>query len=396
MGVSSKMLVGKRAGAESEMFSLDHSLMGRLLFWGRFIAERLYFLFYERDASVRYAFSPAVSGAGLANHPLVKNADVIHLHWINFGFLSIDDVAQLVATQKPIVWTLHDMWAFTGGCHYSGDCVGFRNSCGHCQFLRNPGMQDLSFDRLQLKKRKWDGKDRLAIVACSQWLAAEARSSSLLRDAHVVDIPNPIATEIFKPFPREAALKRLGLPVDKKYILFAAAKVSSKLKGFGYLKEALKILTDRNAEFLKSTELLVIGGGDATLLEGIPLKAHFLGYVKGDKNLVDVYNAATIYITPSVEDNLPNTVMESLACGTPVVGFRTGGIPEMVDHQVNGFIAEYKQADSLAEGIEWTIQNDSEGLLSEAARRKVIEKYDERLIAARYLQLYQNVLRSHD
>lgn len=386
------MLVGKSSAAEPAVSGLDQRFAGKELFWMRFIGERLFFLGYEKDPGVRYSFSPAVTGSDIAGDRMVEEADIIHLHWINFGFLSVRSLRQLFELGKPVVWTLHDMWAFTGGCHYSGECRRFTVSCGNCIFLKTPAEHDLSYRRLLLKKRLWDPASKLVAVACSRWLEQEAQSSSLLQPFRVTNIPNPIDTGVFKPSDREKACSSLGLPAGRTYFLFAAAKVSSHLKGFAFLKEALSLLAEEMRAAEDRPELLVIGGGSPELLEDIPLKAHFLGYISGDENLVNVYGASSLYVTPSVEDNLPNTVMEALACGVPVVGFRTGGIPEMIDHQKNGFVADYKSPRSLADGIRWVMENNTRGALSRAARNKVLEEYDEKVIAGRYRELYKSML----
>lgn len=391
-GAVSHLLAGRGSGREEAVASLDDSVSGKGAFWGRFIVERLFFLPFERSKEVRYAFSPAATGFDLADHPLVRQADVLHLHWINFGFLSVRGIERLLALGKPVVWTLHDMWAFTGGCHYSGECRRYQSGCGNCSFLKNPGEADLSFRRLQLKQRLWPAESNLTAVACSDWLAKQARASSLFAPFRVTNIPNPIDVAVFKPTGRAEARARLGLAPDKKYILFASAKIASKLKGFDYLKIALDRLVSQEPELAQHLALLVIGGGDTEQLQGLPLPVHALGYVRGDDELVKVYNAASVYVTPSVEDNLPNTVMEALACGTPAVGFRTGGIPEMIGHDVNGYLAEYRSPESLATGIVAVLRGDSDGRLSSGARETVLREFDEKVVAARYLALYQNVL----
>lgn len=391
-GLESKLLTGRMSQQEENVFGLDVTITGKTGFWGRFIAERLNFLPREKNREVRYAFSPAAVGKELRSHPLVKEADVIHLHWINFGMLSIRHIRQLLELGKPLVWTLHDMWAFTGGCHYSGSCDGFTRSCGHCPFLKNPSEKDLSFRTLAEKAETWNFHPKTAIVACSQWLEGEARRSSLMARAAVTSIPNPIDISRYHPVEKAIAREKLGLAADKDYILFAAAKITSPLKGFAYLKDALGRLCRAVPDLEDKVELIVIGGGSPEQLEGITLKKHFLGYVSGDENLVNVYSAASLYVTPSVEDNLPNTVMEALACGTPVVGFQTGGIPEMVRHGVNGYVADYKNAASLAAGIQWILGNNGDGELSAAAREKVVREYAEQVVAGRYHELYQSLL----
>jgi len=392
VGLESNMLVAHYDGHKDDVVRIADSRWGKMRFWFRFILERLYFLPFEKDKSVRYAFSPAISGMDLSNHPMVLQADVIHLHWVNFGMLSIENIQDLLALNKPIVWTMHDMWAFTGGCHYSGNCRRYEQNCGKCPFLKNPHENDLSFKTLERKKESWLIHQKMAIVACSAWLAGVARTSRLFQQTSVINIPNPINTNTFKPIEKPAARTELGLNPEKSYILFAAAKVDSKLKGFSYLKEALSILQSIKPHIGERLELLVTGGGES--LDDLPLVTHNLGFVKGEEKMVKIYSAATLFVIPSVEDNLPNTVMEALACGTPVAGFRTGGIPEMVDHQTNGFIADYTDPLSLAKGILWILENDPEGSLASAAREKVLKEYAETVIANRYLELYQRLVSS--
>lgn len=392
-GIDSMLMVGKLAEPEPGVLALDAGLSGRASFWGHFIGERLSFLPYEREASVRYAFSPARVGRDLAGNKAILEADIIHLHWINFGLLSIDSLQYLLKLGKPLVWTLHDMWPFTGGCHHSGDCDRYLENCGECRFLKAPRKDDLSYRRLLRKRRMWQSQSPLAPVACSQWLGVRAQNSSLFRALPVKNIPNPIDTGLFRPSGRRSSRIALGLPDDKDYLLFAAARVAAAGKGLSYLKEALKILVERKPEICQTLELLIVGKGDASEMEDIPLKVHCLGYISNEETMARVYSAASVYVTPSLEENLPNTVMEALACGTPVVGFRIGGIPEMVAHLENGYLAAYKSPESLAEGIMWVLQHNTGGKLSSAARRKVLREYDENAVAARYAELYDSLLR---
>jgi len=391
-GVQSKLLVGKSSVRASNVSGLDTGFSGKSLFWGRFILERLFFFPYERNSEVRYAYSPAIAGANLLNNPLVQEADIIHLHWINFGFLSVHSLGNLLKLGKPVVWTMHDMWPFTGGCHHSGDCDNYTRSCGNCKFLKAPKESDLSYRRLHLKKKIWPPAASWVAVACSQWLGSIAQNSSLMKQLKVINIPNPINTNLFQPKDTNTSRTSLNLAADKDYLVFAAAKVSATGKGFLYLKEALKILVTKNPLIRETLELLVIGGGDNKEIEDIPLNAHFLGYIKNEETMTRVYSAASLYVTPSLEENLPNTIMEALACGTPCVGFRIGGIPEMIDHLENGYIAEYKSAESLAEGIRWVLKQNTDGRLSAAARQKVLREYDEKLVAKKYIELYQSIL----
>ena len=360
----------------------------------RFYAERLSFLPFERDKSVRFSFSLANFGKNIAQHPLVREADVLHLHWVNQGFLSLKNIRQLAELDKPIVWTLHDMWAFTGGCHYSQGCDHFKNECGNCPFLKKPADGDLS-NRVWNRKRQFFPKN-IQFVTCSEWLAEVAQSSSLLRDRPVTSIPNPIDTTIFKASgeaERRAFHAEKGIAPDAKVLLFAAMKVSEERKGFRFLLEALQILKTQHPDF--QIEILVLGKAEAESLAALPYPAHALGLVSEQADLARIYGSADVFAIPSLEDNLPNTVMESLACGTPVVGFQTGGIPEMVGHQKEGFIAPQGDSQMLAEGIHWVTGNETRlENLRLAAWQKVEQNYANETVARRYLELYNQLLAS--
>jgi glycosyltransferase involved in cell wall biosynthesis len=354
-----------------------------------FYAERLSFVPFERDKTVRFSFSLANFGNDLSRHPLVQAADILHLHWINQGFLSLKNIRQLAATGKPIVWTLHDMWAFTGGCHYSQGCDHFKQDCGNCLFLKNQSNHDLS-------NRVWQRKHTLLpkniqYVTCSDWLASVALSSGLLKEAAVLSIPNPIDTDVFKPMSdpdRQEYRLKMGIAPGSHVLLFVAMKVSEARKGFQHLIEALKILKSQHPDF--QLEILVLGKADPAALASLPFPVHALGLVQELGELSQAYGAADLFAIPSLEDNLPNTVMESLACGTPVVGFNTGGIPQMVGHLKEGFIAPQGDSQKLAEGIYEVLQGSipaSQFRIS--ARQKVIANYSNDVIAQRYIAIYE-------
>jgi glycosyltransferase involved in cell wall biosynthesis len=359
-----------------------------------FYAEKLLFLPYERDRSVRFQFSTARVGASLVQHPLVQAADVLHLHWVNQGFLSLSGIQALAALQKPIVWTLHDMWAFTGGCHYSGGCDHFMRDCGHCPMLRRPAEGDLSRRIVQRKKMTYSAD--IQYVTCSQWLANTARQSSLLRQSAVTSIPNPIDTSLFKPLSAEERRARraaLDLPVDRPIVLFSAMKVGDHRKGYDYFVQALAHLHQSQITYEKPPYLLVLGDMQPEAMRDWPLEGRATGLVSEPQRMADFYALADAFVIPSLEDNLPNTVMESLACGTPVVGFDTGGVPEMVGHGSEGFIVPQRDAVGLATRLAQLLSDEPmRAQMRQSARQKVLSQYSEAVVAQRYVALYERML----
>lgn len=353
-----------------------------------FYAERLSFLPFERDKSVRFSFSLANFGHDIRTHPLVQKADILHLHWINQGLLSLKNICQLSELGKPIVWTLHDMWAFTGGCHYSGACTNYLTGCGNCPLLRWPGPHDLS--RRILDRKRTLLPRNIHFVTCSEWLAGVACSSALLRSYAVEAIPNPIDTDVFKPLSeseRADYRKKIGVSENAQVVLFVAMKVTEERKGFPYLLAALHTIKQEQPG--RPIEILVMGKSDPEILRALPYPVHALGLISNTADLVNAYGAADVFVIPSLEDNLPNTVMEALACGTPVAGFKTGGIPEMVGHRKEGFIALQKDVAGLANGIVYSIDNQLS--IRKNARQKVLNEYAHAPVVARYSTLYQSL-----
>lgn len=385
-GTEAHLLVQERNGpAQDGLVPLAFTPGERRLALARFTAERAVWWLHERNASVRWAFSPAPVGADLVRHPLVRQADVLHVHWTNFGFLSLNGLGNLLRLGKPIVWTLHDEWAFTGGCHYSRGCDRFESHCQQCPFLRRPGGRDVSFRIFEQKLAAYRNAP-LTVVACSEWLAGEARRSALLGGFPIRSIPNPIDTTVWQPTDRRAARQALGLPLNKKLVLFGAGNLRDERKGFRFLVDAMAALN--------GVELVVFGKADPAALSELPFLVHNLGVISAENGLITAYNAADALAVPSLEDNLPNTIVEALACGTPVVAFATGGIPEMIQHQQTGWLAPPRDAAALAEGLQWVLFAGKTENLREAARVFSEKTYAETLVAAQYDEVYRQTKRN--
>lgn len=325
-------------------------------------------------------------GEDISQIDLIKDADILNLHWINGGFLSLKSLEKIAKMNKPILWTLHDMWAFTGGCHYTSGCIKFQDHCSNCPSLFFKSDKDASYRIFDQKLELFDQLN-LTVVTCSNWLAQEALKSRLFRLKNIFCIPNPIQIEQFKPLDKIKARESLKLPIGKKLILIGAMNLKDERKGFRFLIEALDTL--KNIDF----ELIVFGKLDKNIIQKIPVKIHQLGKLKNEAEIVMAYNAADVYAAPSLQDNLPNTVMESMACGVPVVAFNVGGISDMVDDGVNGILAEPRSSKKLSNGIKLLLNDDNlRENFSGKARDKVVNNFDEKIVAEKYLEVYKSLL----
>jgi len=283
---------------------------------------------------------------------LAFKPDIVNLHWIADGFLRIPDPVRFA---RPIVWTLHDMWPFTGGCHYDQECNRFREACGQCPLLGSKNRNDLTRKTLRQKQSIYR-RLNLQVVAPSRWMAQCAQASTAFKDVPVHTIPYPIDLERFKPRDKAAMRELLGLPQDKKLILFSAINSThNDRKGFFLLNEALQ--TPAMLQHVGAMECVILGAPPQQPLADLQFKLHFIGHLHDQVSLAAVYAAVDLFVAPSLQDNLPNTVIESLACGTPAAAFDIGGMPDMIKHKQNGYLASPMDADNLAEGILWSLES---------------------------------------
>jgi glycosyltransferase involved in cell wall biosynthesis len=327
------------------------------------------------------SFSPSFNIVKSINK---QNADIVHLHWINAGMLRIEDLAKINA---PIVWSLHDMWPFTGGCHYADLCKLYMSNCGTCPVLNSDEEHDLSRKIFNRKNITYAKIPNLTIVGLSKWLKDCAISSTLFKERTVVNLPNPINTTIYKPCNQEKARDFFGLSNKKKYILFGAMfSTTDTRKGFEKLKDAFVFLEKKNIE------LLVFGSEKPINDQNFGFKTHYLGEISKDSELKKLYNASDVMVVPSLQENLSNVIMESLSCANPVVAFNIGGNKDLINHKENGYLAKPLDAEDLALGIEWVLKNNDTNDLSKSARLKVLENFDNKVVAKRYKELYNELI----
>ena len=391
-GVKAKMLVRDKESDALTVVGLPKSPM---LHW-HFLWERLV-IFVRSRFSKKHLFEIdlANTGSDITRFPEFQEADVIHLHWINQGMLSLGSIRKILQGGKPVVWTMHDIWPATAICHLTLDCRRFETQCNHCRLLPGGGSDNDLAAKVWRRKQKMLADRHITYVACSQWLAGEAQKSALLQGQRVVSIPNPIDTHVYAPQDQQQARQHAGLPAEGRIILFASQRVTNLNKGMNYLVEACQLLAEQHPEQKEQITVAILGGHAEELEGQLPFRTCPLGYVNDEHRIVDVYNAADVFVLPSLSENLPNTIMEAMACGVPSVGFRVGGIPEEIDHQRNGYVADYRSSEDLARGIWWTLFEADHEAVRHACLHKVAHNYSQQSVANHYLEVYES-LRHHN
>lgn len=313
--------------------------------------------------------------------------DILHLHWVNLHFL---DLNELTKVNKPIIWTLHDCWPFTGVCHYFYNCNRYRASCGRCPHLRSEIDNDLSAI-IWKRKREIYNNLNLNVVSPSRWLAVEAKQSSLFRSTPITIIPNPINTELFSPGSRSEACTALHLDKNKSYFLYCAMNaLADKNKGYEYILNAFNLLKKQTG--FTEIELLIAGADEPVKGAFLNFPVHYLGVIKDETLMVNAYRAAILTLVPSLSENLSNVIIESHSCGTPVVAFNTGGNMDIIDHMKTGYLVDKMLPDEIVNGIKWCIDNNTEGNLSKNARNKATKNFSSEKVGSQYYQLYKSLV----
>jgi glycosyltransferase involved in cell wall biosynthesis len=379
LGVDSKILTNSwnTLGGDDVLTVAKHK-MGKIGIVVRRALESLPVqLYVQRQSGI---FSSGFWGFDFTKTAQYREADVVHLHWINDGFVNMRHLRKI---DKPVVWTMRDMWPMTGGCHYSMGCENYLNGCGHCQQLNSKTRFDLS--RLVLaRKRKYVPK-HIKLVGISHWLSQKARESSLFCDADIRMIHNNVNTQEFFPVAKRTAREILAMDTAKRIVLCGGADTQSGYKGFDKFWEAINLLDSR--------KYMLLCFGD--LLDNMAGKWGFeyrnVGYVNDNIVLRLLYSASDVFVAPSLMEAFGKTLVEAMACGTPVVCFDATGPKDIVTHKLDGYKAKAFDSRDLANGIEWICANKNYDGLSQKAREKVVRVFDSVVIARQYIELYEEM-----
>jgi glycosyltransferase involved in cell wall biosynthesis len=320
------------------------------------------------------------TGYDISKHKWVQEADIINLHWVA-AFL---DYSFFQHVKKPVVWSMHDMNPFTGGCHYSGNCTLYTSSCEVCPQLDFTPYPEFSHRNFEIKSRMLQDTRNVTLAGLSQWMIRCAEQSALFGKFPAVHLPNGLDESVFFPENKQSARKKLNLPADKKIILFVTyGTLHTPRKGFALLLEAL--------EKLQRDDVMLCAVGSTEKNTGLKQEIMEFGFIADEAQLRLIYSAADFFVIPSLQDNLPNTVIESLLCGTPVVGFATGGIPDMVREGMNGLLAKELTAESLFDAVS-VMLNSLEKFNAEEINKDAVKRYSQQVQANRYIELFKTLL----
>ncbi len=391
VGVNPKILTLKSVVQDDDIIVLKKSSLYRIKTKITSIISSLEYKF-RYDLLKGFPFSYYSVGIDISVLNEVKDADVIMMHWVCGGFITPQIMHKISKMNKKIVWVCHDSWPFTGGCHVRMGCEKFKEYCGNCVMLNSNYAKDWSY-RLLKRKKKYIDTNNLTIVSPSNWMDKNVSESALFRDCKHLVIPNPIDIDKYKKGDKESLRKKYSIDENRYVILFGAVNsTSTPYKGFSYLVDALRLFYDQ-VENGTNYEIVVFGSDGSNEQVDIPFDIKYLGQLN-EERMIEAYSLADVYITPTLDDNLPNTVMESLACELPVVSFDTGGVSDMVEHLKNGYLAKYADSEDLANGIRWVLNNNLGNRLGKNGREVICDKFEEKVVAEQYKELLCSIINS--
>ena len=342
-GIDSKVLFLKNNGYQAEgIFYFNDSLLNKIVQKLITFFDRIILLFYFKRKN--QLFSSNIFGMDISSHALIKKADIIHLHWINHGFVSINSLSKI---RKPLLFTMHDNWLFTGGCHHFFNCRGFEKTCGQCPTLNSSHTSDLSAIVLARKKKVFMNFN-YQLVAISQWMKNASQSSILFKNEEINVIPSAIDVDFFYLKSSIVCRKEFGFSKTEKIVLIGAQEIDSPYKGIGLAIEALE-------KFTAFPLTIITFGNGEIIINNSQHKVKNLGFISSKEKMASLYAASNLFFAPSLAEGFGMTVAEAQACGTPVLAFRNTGPEDIVQHQISGYLAHYADSNDLFAGLNYCL-----------------------------------------
>lgn len=382
-GVEATMLVCDAMEHDAHVVSYARSIPDKY----HFLAERIQIFCnngFSRDNL--FKVDTADWGRDLSNHPVVREADVVMLNWINQGALSLDSIARICRTGKPVVWTMHDMWNCTGICHHAYHCEHYRDMCGACMYLTSQSSADLSHRSWRKKKALYEFPN-LHFVAVSNWLAEKCRQSSLLCNKSVEVIPNTMPVESFAYNRKPNA--DVGLQPEVKVLAMGAARLDDPVKGFDVLIDTTRFIREFRPQLAPKLHLVLFGDiRNASLLQQLALPYTHIGAIRSNR-IADVMSHADIVLSTSLYESFGATLIEGQAAGCVPVTFGNGGQTDIVDHLRTGYVAQYKSCEDMANGIEWAVSASIDRAM---LHNEVVNRFSPQVIARRYIDYFSSLL----
>lgn len=380
-GIDSKMLVRRKVSDDPNVISTESNFLKlRYKFIQKFEAFRV--AKYPNKSKTKFSATLNTS-LDLSREINRMNPDIVHLQWIADGFLKFEDLKKIKA---PIIWTIRDMLPFTGGCHYTEECERFLSECGLCKVLGSDSEKDLSNKTFLIRKKALLKVSNLTVVGISQWITKEAARSVLLKKFESYYIPNIINTKTFSEREEKESRKKLNLPIDKKLLLFGAIGAKSDpRKGYDYFLKGLKAINTENIA------VVTFGGKNVNIEKIDNITFYNFGFIDDDNILIDLYNSCKLMVVPSLQEAYGKTAGESMACGTPVVAFNVGGLSDIIDHKINGYLAEPYNAKDLGTGIQWVLNCEDQESLQIQSRNKILREFSSEKVIGQYIDLYKKL-----
>lgn len=386
--IDSKMLVYNKKSNDKNVFPIIRCLKKKRYFFHFFLS----LIFKRLVLKAPFAFSFGIGGVShISKNNLLLDADIIYIHFINCGFLSLNEIKEILLLGKPVIFFMHDMWILTGGCHHSFECIKYTSSCHDCSNINRKLLKNIVSYNFEKKRDIICSFNNVYGITPSFWLTNCAKNSILFQKKIVNCIPNLIDTSVFKIIDKKKARDYFHFPMNKKLILFGAdGGNKNKYKGWMYLNNALQKLK------IRDIEVVVFGNElDDHAKKFLPFTAHSIGHISDINLLVMLYNAVDVFVTPSLAEAFGQTIFEAQACGTLVVGFDVGGIPDLIKHLKTGYLAKYMDSIDLASGIEWALQYKNDQELLEGMRKYVIDNFSYKVVVQKHLDMIHNIVDKH-